>query len=138
MFLRFGFQGKLELDTTGKDWELKILVKFRKNETLQQLSSYRQSGGEKSLTTVLFLLSLQQCQETAFRLVDEINQGMDSTNERIVFEIIKELGVNSQFFVITPKMLDEVEFSEETKVIILFGGTGITKDIENYTNKMYK
>lgn len=136
MFERFGFQGKLELDTSEKDWQLRIFVKFRENESLQQLSSYRQSGGEKSLTTVLFLLSLQQCQTTGFRLVDEINQGMDSTNERIVFEIIKEIGTNSQFFVITPKMLDNVEFSNDSKVIILFGGPGITKELENYCNRI--
>lgn len=138
MFERFGFQGKLELNTQGLDWELKILVKFRDNEDLQQLSSYRQSGGEKSLTTVLFLLSLQQCQETAFRLVDEINQGMDQTNERIVFEIIKEIGMNSQFFVITPKMLDHMEFSPDSKAIIVFGGSGITKEIENYCRSVLK
>ena len=138
MFERFGFQGKLELDTSEKNWQLKILVKFRENETLQQLSSFRQSGGEKSLTTVLFLLSLLQCQNTAFSLVDEINQGMDPTNEKIVFEIIKEMGINTQFFVITPKMLEHMEFSQDSKAIIIYGGPGLKSGFEDYFNLFIK
>ncbi|KAM0680986.1 hypothetical protein GINT2_000769 [Glugoides intestinalis] len=136
LFCRFGFTGKLELDSTGRDWELKILVKFREKEELQQLSNSRQSGGEKSLTTALFLLSLQQCDKTAFRLVDEINQGMDSYNERKVFEILKEMGDNSQFFIITPKLVTGLEFSESTTAIVVYGGPGISKSIENYARSI--
>lgn len=136
MFERFGFKGTLELDTSGRDWELKILVKFRENEDLQQLSSFRQSGGEKSLTTVLFLLSLQQCESTPFRLVDEINQGMDHFNERRVFDILRVMGDRSQFFIITPKLIKDLEFSENTTAIIVYGGPGITKDIETYTQSI--
>lgn len=133
LFCRFGFSGKLELDTTGRDWDLRILVKFREKEELQQLSSFRQSGGEKSLTTALFLLSLQQCDTAPFRLVDEINQGMDCYNERKVFEILKEMGDNSQFFIITPKLVSGLEFSENTTAIVVYGGPGVSKSIENYT-----
>ncbi|ELA41936.1 uncharacterized protein VICG_00953 [Vittaforma corneae ATCC 50505] len=89
---------------------MKVLVRFRENEDLQQLSNFRQSGGEKSLTTVLFLLSLQQCEATPFRLVDEINQGMDPYNEKRVFEILGEMGGRSQFFIITPKLNTDLEF----------------------------
>lgn len=138
MFDRFGFKGTLELDTSGRDWELRILVRFRENEDLQQLSSFRQSGGEKSLTTVLFLLSLQQCESTPFRLVDEINQGMDQFNERRVFDILREMGDKSQFFIITPKLIKDLEFSENTTAIIVYGGPGITKAIEAYTQSILK
>ena len=35
---------------------------------------------------MLFLISLQDLTSCGFRLVDEINQGMDPNNERMVFE----------------------------------------------------
>lgn len=132
LFRKLNFEGQIVLDTTGKDWELRILVKFREMEDLQNLTAFRQSGGEKSLTTVMFLLALQQCQPAPFRLVDEVNQGMDSINERKVFEILKEMGETSQFFIITPKLIDDIVFSKNSNAIIVYGGSGITKDLENY------
>ena len=64
--------------------------------------------------------------------MDEINQGMDAYNERMVFEILKEMSSQSQFFIITPKLVDGLVFSDDTNSIILYGGAGITKDLENY------
>lgn len=131
MFGRLGFAGQLEL-ATDEQWALNIMVGFRAQEEMQRLSSFRQSGGEKSLSTILFLLSLQQCQTTPFRLVDEINQGMDAHNECKVFEILKEMSSQSQFFIITPKLVEGLCFAEDTNAIILYGGPGITKDLECY------
>lgn len=48
----------------------------------------QQSGGEKSVTTILFLLAIQHTSPCPFRLIDEINQGMDSKNERRVLELV--------------------------------------------------
>ncbi len=55
-------------------WTLDILVKFRDNERLQQLTAQRQSGGERSLSTILYLMSLTEHARAPFSLVDEINQ----------------------------------------------------------------
>jgi hypothetical protein len=52
----------------------KIRVKFRENEELQLLTGTRQSGGERSVSTILYLLALQGVTVTPFRVVDEINQ----------------------------------------------------------------
>lgn len=136
MFRKLGFEGRLELGTSNEAWELKILVRFRDCEDLQELSSFRQSGGEKSLTTVLFLLALQQCENMPFRLVDEINQGMDPYNERVVFEILREMGDRSQFFIITPKLVEGMVLSENTRALIVYGGPGITKDLETYAHSV--
>lgn len=133
MFEKLGFIGRLELSAED-GWGLHILVRFREGEELQQLSSYRQSGGEKSLSTVLFLLALQQTEPAPFRLVDEINQGMDAVNEQAVFSIMRDMSMQSQFFIITPKLVRGLEFSESTNSIILYGGPGITSDLENYAH----
>ena len=73
-------------------WAIEIYVKFRDEERLQLLTSERQSGGvrlfdnlpdqcinvscykERSLTTILYLMSLTAHARAPFSLVDEINQ----------------------------------------------------------------
>lgn len=75
-------------------WSLEILVKFRDEASLQVLSAQKQSGGEKSVSTILFLLSLQGLTFSPFRVVDEINQGMDAANERRVHSLIVKTATN--------------------------------------------
>ena len=50
-------------------------MRFRENETLQDLSKGTQSGGEKSVTTAVYMMALQELTQVPFRCVDEINQG---------------------------------------------------------------
>ena len=69
-------------DLDFKHYGLKIMVKFRDSESLQPLSGSVQSGGEKSVTTALYIMALQEMTEVPFRCVDEINQGMDEHNEK--------------------------------------------------------
>ena len=82
-----------------------IRVKFRDNEELQALNAQRQSGGERSVSTMLYLLALQATASCPFRVVDEINQGMDPVNERHVFNlIVKSASHGAQYFLLTPKV----------------------------------
>ncbi|EJW01860.1 hypothetical protein EDEG_03659 [Edhazardia aedis USNM 41457] len=74
-----------------KNWRINIMVKYRENEKLSILSACRQSGGEKSVATMLFLLSILKLNKSVFKIVDEINQGMDRIYERKVLEIITTL-----------------------------------------------
>ncbi|KAL8790639.1 MAG: hypothetical protein Q9213_000487 [Squamulea squamosa] len=67
-----------------ENWSIKILVKFRETEPLTPLDSHRQSGGERAVSTIFYLMSLQSLTRSPFRVVDEINQGMDPRNERLV------------------------------------------------------
>lgn len=53
---------------------LKIRVKFRDTDQLQELTRHHQSGGERSLTTAIYMISLQELSKVPFRCVDEINQ----------------------------------------------------------------
>ena len=65
-------------------WAVQIKVKFRENEHLSILDSHRQSGGERAVSTIFYLMALQSLARAPFRVVDEINQGMDPRNERYV------------------------------------------------------
>lgn len=105
-------------------WKLNVLVKFREDASLEVLTSTKQSGGEKSVSTILFLLALQSISPAPFRLVDEINQGMDRYNEKLVHDILVSLSTPNfpQFFIITPKIVQGITFGENMKVHIIFAG----------------
>ena len=87
---------------------LEILVQFRKEDEQKVLSKETHSGGERSVSTMLYLLALQSVTDVPFRVVDEINQGMDPKNERMIFDRIVEQSSSSsgkrtspQYFLIT-------------------------------------
>jgi chromosome segregation ATPase len=107
---------------------LDILVKFRADDPLQLLSGAQQSGGEKSLSTMLFLLSLQDVTQTPFRVVDEINQGLDAHFEEKVFHVLGKYitgATSPQYFIITPKLLTGLNYAEHITVFMIYNGGGI-------------
>ena len=81
-FNNMGFAGMVQL---GKgehindfaNYGIDILVKFRENVPLQKLDPFKQSGGERSVSTALYMLALQHLTKVPFRCVDEINQVID-------------------------------------------------------------
>ena len=106
-------------------YKILIKVQWRNTEELHVLGEGgRDSGGERSVATMVYLISLQNINPAPFRVVDEINQAMDSTNERHVFECIthacKEGG--KQYFLLTPKLLPDLEYGEETAIQLVFNG----------------
>eukprot|EP00048_Salpingoeca_helianthica_P017956 m.239909 g.239909 ORF g.239909 m.239909 type:complete len:1037 (-) comp22885_c0_seq1:27-3137(-) len=114
-----------EDETDFSKYGAKIMVKFRDDTQLQALTGTRQSGGERSVSTMLFLLALQSQTKVPFRVVDEINQGMDPNNERRVFsQVVKcsSEGVTSQYFLITPKLLPNLEYKGNLRVLCVFNG----------------
>jgi chromosome segregation ATPase len=56
-------------------WGVEIRVSFRENAKPQVLSARVQSGGERSVSTIMYLMALQEMMVSPFRCVDEINQG---------------------------------------------------------------
>jgi chromosome segregation ATPase len=112
-------------------WSIEIKVKFRENETLQLLDQHRQSGGERSVSTIFYLMSLQSLARAPFRVVDEINQGMDPRNERMVHERMVEIACRehtSQYFLITPKLLTGLKYDPRMKVLCIASGEYMPKD----------
>lgn len=81
----------LDLNKCG----LELLCAFQQTEGVRRLNGPSFSGGEKSVATMLFLISLQNLLTVPIRIIDEINQGMDHRNERYVFEVCRwgALGV---------------------------------------------
>jgi len=60
-------------------------VKFRAEEDLQALTTCRQSGGERNVSTMLYLMALQDRTSSPFRAVDEINQVCSEYDVYVVY-----------------------------------------------------
>ncbi|KAL7719471.1 Tyrosine kinase [Entamoeba marina] len=122
-----GCEGSVELvDSDRYDkYGIEIRVKFNDSANLQIFNGRTQSGGEKSVSTMLYLLSLQELTFCPFRLVDEINQGMDPYNERMIFnQIVKAVGreKSQQYFLVTPKLLSDLPYGTNVKVLCIMKG----------------
>ena len=98
------------------------------------------------MSTMMYMIGLQEMTKCPFRVVDEINQvysfyftikfachlklislrkGMDPVNERKVFDIIVQNSCAKQFaqyFLLTPKLLPDLSFDEKTRIICVFNG----------------
>lgn len=98
---------------------------FSENESLSILDSHRQSGGERAVSTIFYLMALQDLARSPFRVVDEINQGMDPRNERMVHERMVDIACRertSQYFLVTPKLLNDLKFHPKMKVHCIASG----------------
>lgn len=118
-----------------KDYGVEIKVSFRENVPPSVLSSQVQSGGERSVSTIMYLMAMQDMMCAPFRCVDEINQGLDDRNERLVFKRIVENSSRpvgpggptdhaGQYWLITPKLLPNLTDMEvpAMNVICIFNG----------------
>ncbi|KAJ8402026.1 hypothetical protein AAFF_G00372610 [Aldrovandia affinis] len=121
--------GEVDLHSENEEeydkYGIRIRVKFRSSMQLHELTPHHQSGGERSVSTMLYLMALQELNRCPFRVVDEINQGMDPVNERRVFDIVVRTackGTTSQYFFITPKVLQNLTYANEMTVHCVHNG----------------
>lgn len=108
-----------------KDWKLQILVKFRENSELKVLDHQSQSGGERAVSTIFFIMSLQGLTNAPIRIVDEINQGMDPKNEKMAHKYLVHTACKeglSQYFLVTPKLLTGLYYHPGMAIHCIFTG----------------
>uniref|UniRef100_A0A6P7F6B6 Structural maintenance of chromosomes protein 5 n=1 Tax=Diabrotica virgifera virgifera TaxID=50390 RepID=A0A6P7F6B6_DIAVI len=136
-FQRMGCAGEISVYTGDNDdqdyaqYGISIKVTYRNGEPLQELNSNIQSGGERAVATAAFMLSLQELTPVPFRCVDEINQGMDASNERRIFELVVDTTCNnssSQYFLITPKLVPHLRYVPNMLVHIVHNGPFVNQD----------
>jgi len=80
-----------------------------RDKTVHLLSSL--SGGEKSLTTLAFIFSIQQHVPAPFYAFDEVDMSLDGSNVDRIATMIKELAPTSQFVIVSLRkpMITEAE-----------------------------
>lgn len=128
-FSEIGCVGEVRLDTSTDDnfekFGIDIWVSYRQTEAPRKLDARVQSGGERSVATMLYLIAIQQLSDCPFRLVDEINQGMDPMNERMIFDQVTAQASKPntpQYFLITPKLLPDLNFTPAITMLCVFNG----------------
>ena len=71
-FSSMGYAGEVGLmkgshENDFENYGISIRVKFRDSEPLQELTGSRQSGGERSVSTALYMIALQELTSVPFR-----------------------------------------------------------------------
>ncbi|EED15374.1 structural maintenance of chromosome complex subunit SmcA [Talaromyces stipitatus ATCC 10500] len=163
-FARIGCAGQVTVDKVEDEpgpngepggsnfdqWSIQIQVKFRETENLSVLDSHRQSGGERAVSTIFYLIALQSLSASPFRVVDEINQGMDPRNERMVHGRMVDIacaprntsssangaddvtgGGGSQYFLVTPKLLSGLHYRPGITVQCIASGEHVPADFHS-------
>jgi chromosome segregation ATPase len=95
------------------------------------------SGGQRSIATIMYLLSLQQHSRRPIRMVDEINQGMGSNNRRLAYSAIGRFSESRnggcQFFLFSQKLLmneHRFEYPKSATVLVVHMGQFMIKGKE--------
>jgi chromosome segregation protein len=134
-----GGQGEIKL-INENDIEkagLEISVGF-KNHTPKSLDSLTQSGGERSVALIAFLLALQRSISTPFRAIDEFDVHMDPRNREAITELIISSWKNreEQYLIITPGELNISDNNiNNIHVIIVQSVKGLSKVSELKRNE---
>lgn len=141
-FTKVASDGRVELYKSEKyqDWKLHILVKFRQESELKILDHQSQSGGERAVSTIFFIMSLQGMTDAPFRVVDEINQGMDPKNEKMAHRYLVHTACQSnasQYFLVTPKLLTGLYYHPSMVVHCIYTGPLIDPVGEQKGNKSF-
>jgi chromosome segregation protein len=95
-----------DIETAG----LELIVGFKGAE-LAILDAYTQSGGERSVATMAFLLALQQHVKSTFRAVDEFDVHMDPRNREVISNLLFmeiEKNQENQYLTITPGQITSI------------------------------
>lgn len=127
------YEGEVDLRDHGTidQYAMQMKVSFRNNSKLADLDGNRHSGGERAVSTIMYLMALQELTSAPFRVVDEINQGMDERNERLVFDRIVDSCCgdekNPQYFLVSPKLLQGLRRMEnkDVTVLLILNGPGV-------------
>jgi chromosome segregation ATPase len=119
-----------DLETAG----LELLVGFRGGAP-SVLDAYTQSGGERTVSIMAFLLSLQQYIMSPFRAVDEFDVHMDPRNREAIFKAIvstirESKGV--QYLMITPSQIAITEHDAHVIVVQSVQGKSEVKLVKEF------
>ncbi|RVX66141.1 hypothetical protein B0A52_09870 [Exophiala mesophila] len=123
-----------------ENWAIHISVSFRASENMTLLDSHRQSGGERAVSTIFYLMALQSLNRAPFRVVDEINQGMDPRNERMVHGRLVDIAADngSQYFLVTPKLLSGLKYRPGMTVLCIVSGENMPAARERDENGKWR
>ncbi|NWV78212.1 SMC6 protein, partial [Dasyornis broadbenti] len=113
-----GCSGNIIFD--HKNETLSITVQPREEEKASRSDLRSLSGGERSFSTVCFILSLWNISESPFRCMDEFDVYMDMVNRRIAIDMILERADfqrHRQFILFTPQSMSSLPTSPHIRIL---------------------
>lgn len=113
-----GCSGHITFD--HKNETLSITVQPREEEKTARSDLRSLSGGERSFSTVCFILSLWNISESPFRCMDEFDVYMDMVNRRIAVDMILERADfqrHRQFILFTPLSMSSLPTSPHIRIL---------------------
>jgi chromosome segregation ATPase len=133
ILLTVGATGAIRL-LSSRDIEkcgLEILVGFKGNKPTA-LDAFTQSGGERSIAMMAFLLGLQQHITSPFRAIDEFDVHMDPKNRESVTNLIIASAAamkDGQYVAITP---GQINVTDKSHVVVVqnVGGTSLVSELK--------
>uniref|UniRef100_A0A2K5ZJ05 Structural maintenance of chromosomes protein 6 n=1 Tax=Mandrillus leucophaeus TaxID=9568 RepID=A0A2K5ZJ05_MANLE len=113
------------LDLDNKVRTLKKFIKLLGEIMDHRFKTYQQfrralSGGERSFSTVCFILSLWSIAESPFRCLDEFDVYMDMVNRRIAMDLILKMADSQrfrQFILLTPQSMSSLPSSKLIRIL---------------------
>ena len=110
---------------------LEIMVGYKGNKPTA-LDAFTQSGGERSIAMMAFLLALQQHITSPFRAIDEFDVHMDPKNRESVTQLIISNAASmteGQYLAITP---GQVNVISQSHVIVVqnVGGASLVSELK--------
>ncbi|NXQ81512.1 SMC6 protein, partial [Nyctibius grandis] len=110
--------GKIYFD--HKNETLSITVQPREEDKAALNDVRSLSGGERSFSTVCFVLSLWSVTESPFRCLDEFDVYMDMVNRRIAMDMILKVADSQrhrQFILLTPQRMSSLPTSSRIRIL---------------------
>ncbi|XP_030304149.1 structural maintenance of chromosomes protein 6 [Calypte anna] len=110
--------GKILFD--HKNETLSITVQPREEDKAALNDMRSLSGGERSFSTVCFILSLWSITESPFRCLDEFDVYMDMVNRRIAMDMILKVADSQrhrQFILLTPQTMSSLPTSSHIRIL---------------------
>lgn len=108
---------------------IEIRVGFKGNNPTP-LDAFTQSGGERSIAMMAFLLALQQHITSPFRAIDEFDVHMDPKNRELVTQLIisnSESMHEGQYLAITPGQINVTDKCHVVVVQNIAGGSIVSE-----------
>ncbi|KAJ7341459.1 hypothetical protein JRQ81_005573 [Phrynocephalus forsythii] len=111
------YSGRIEFDHKNEKLSITVQTGEGNMAALDDMKSL--SGGERSFSTVCFMLSLWSIAESPFRCLDEFDVFMDMVNRRIAMDMMLKMADSQryrQFILLTPQNMSSLPTSRLIRI----------------------
>ncbi|KAM4528937.1 structural maintenance of chromosomes protein 6 isoform 1-T2 [Fundulus diaphanus] len=120
MLAQRGYSGCMKFDHKNETLTISVQPGQGNQADLSDMRSL--SGGERSFSTVCFVLSLWAITESPFRCLDEFDVYMDMVNRRISMDMMLKVAASQpyrQFIFLTPQNMSSLPVSKTIRILRL-------------------